>query len=202
MSDIQEQVRTAARILREGGIVLFPTDTVYALAVDATNTEAIQKLKRLKGRDEGKPITVVVADMAMAEKYVIVNDVGRKLTGRFLPGALTLIFERKNTVPDELIGGGTTLGIRIPDHQFCLALVNAFGSPYTATSANVSGEETKRTVADIIDQFDERASLIDYIVDEGELPLRKPSTIVDVHNGEVTILREGAIASERILKMV
>ncbi len=190
----------SVKVLRSGGIVLYPTDTLYALAVDARNPEAIRKLKKLKGRDEGKPISIVVADMIMAAAYGDVNEAARKLADQFLPGALTIVLDKKDTVLDELAGGGQTIAIRIPDSPFCLALARALGGAYTATSANVSGEETRRTVSDILGQFGNHAPLVDYVIDIGELPARKASTIVDVHDGEMKIIREGVISSKEIMK--
>ena len=201
ISENHEEVNKAVEILKKGGIVLYPTDTVYALAVDATNREAISKLKILKGRDENKPISVVVSDIKMAELYVEVNEIGKKLAEKFLPGALTIIFEKKDNVLDELVGGERTLGIRIPNNKFCLELAQVFGKPYTATSANISNMETKNSVPEILEQFGRNVSLIDYVVDAGKLGGGKPSTIVDVHEGEIKILREGAIDSGQILEI-
>ncbi len=178
--------------LNDGGILLYPTDTVYGLGVDALNIEAIHKLKELKGRD-GKAFSVIVSDLEMAEKYVEVNDKAQEIAKKYLPGPLTIILPKKDIVPDELTEGKQTLGIRIPNNEFCIKLAKEFGRPFVSTSANVGGEETKNLTREILEQFGAKADHIDYLVDVGELPQRKPSTIVDLSSGNIEIIREGSI---------
>lgn len=185
--DIQKVIET----LKNGGIVLYPTDTVYGLGVDATNIDAIRKLYDLKGRSYSKPTHVIVSDLEMAGEYAEINDKARELAERFLPGPLTIILKAKDSVPSELIGGGETIGIRIPDNSFCLEFTKQYGRPITTPSANKSGEETLSLVSEISKQFDKK---IDFIVDQGKLGESKPSTIVDLSEGDIKIIREGAIS--------
>jgi L-threonylcarbamoyladenylate synthase len=153
---------------------------------------------------EKKPIHAVVADMVMAERYAEVNDVARALAQKFFPGPLTLILKKKEGVetgvPAQtgIARGIPTFGIRIPGDTFCLALAREFGHPFTTTSANVSGLKPARSIDTIIEQLGERAQMIDLAIDAGELPERKPSTVVDVYGGHALILREGAISSQNI----
>ena len=186
----------AAQIMASGGVVLYPTDTVYGLGADALSDEAVAKIYAIKGRDEKKPIHAIVADMTMAERYGEVNDLALKLAKTFLPGPLTLILKKKEGIETGIARGIGTFGIRIPGNTFCVELAHAFGHPYTTTSANVSGVAPGRSVDDIIDQFEERAKLIDLAIDAGKLPQLKPSTIVDVSGDRMVILREGAIAAQ------
>ena len=160
---------TALSVLNKGGIVLFPTDTIYGLGVDATNADAVKRLRELKGRPAfaelrrgkaGKPISIMVSDMAMAEKYAVVTPLAKKLAEKFLPGKLTLVLEAKDTLSDEVTAGTGTVGIRIPDHPIALQMVKDFGKPITATSANVSDMPTMNSVPEILKQFGGAASSI------------------------------------------
>lgn len=194
-------------ILQSGGIILYPTDTLYGLGVDALNVEALKKLKELKGRnaeESRKPISIIVADMAMAAEYAEVGPLARRLAEKFLPGKLTLILKAKDDLPDELTAGlpgqGTgTVGIRIPNHVLCLNIVRELGRPITATSANVAGMEPKRSVPEILSQFGDTAAMISRTIDVGELVESLPSTVVDARGGKPIILREGAIPTEELL---
>lgn len=180
-------------------IVLYPTDTLYGLGVDATNPEAVMCLFELKGRDEGKPTSIMVSDIAMMERYADVTPLARRLVEKFLPGKLTIVLNA-NDLPDVLTAGTGTVGVRIPDHKEALALVREWGTPVTATSANVSGMETKHSVAEILEQFGEKASMITRIIDDGILPPSAPSTVVDARGEELIIIREGAITTDEIYK--
>ncbi len=187
------------QILEQGGVILYPTDTLYGLGVDALNREALKKLRTLKGREEGKAISIVVADMTMAEEYAEVTPLAAKLAEAFLPGKLTLILNAKDTLPGELTAGTGTIGIRIPNHVLCLNLARELGRPFTATSANVSDMESKHSVPEILAQFGSSAPFIDRVIDAGTLLESLPSTVVDARSEFPHILREGAIPSEEIL---
>jgi len=185
-------------ILNSGGILLYPTDTLYGLGVDALSVEALKKLRALKGREDGKPISIVVSDMEMAEEYAEVTPLALKLAEAFLPGKLTLILKAKSNLPTELTAGTGTVGIRIPNHVLCLNIVRELGRPYTATSANVSDMDSKNTVSEILAQFGAEAHMIDRVIDVGELLESLPSTVVDARGDMPHILREGAISKEDI----
>jgi|TARA_Y100000310_G_scaffold341769_1_gene442000 L-threonylcarbamoyladenylate synthase len=185
------EIDNAVNALQKGEIVLYPTDTLYALGVDVGNRDALKKLYALKGREEGKQTSVLVSDMEMAEKYGVFSSKARALAEKFLPGPLTLVVPKKGK-EDE------TIGIRIPDHEFSLELVKAFGGPITATSANVSGEESKTTVQEILEQFGDKSQEIDMVVDHGKMP-GTPSTVAQVIDGNIVVLREGAIQKELLL---
>lgn len=190
------------QVLNQGGILLYPTDTLYGLGVDALNVEALKKLRALKGREEGKPISVVVSDMAMAEEYAVVTPLAKKLAEAFLPGKLTLVLEVKSVLPVELTAGTGTIGIRIPKNILCLGMARDLGRPFTATSANVSGEESLHSVPEILHQFGDRAKMIARSIDVGMLGVSLPSTILDVRGDTLRIIREGAISEEEILSVL
>ncbi len=189
-------------ILNSGGILLYPTDTLYGLGVDALNPEALKKLRALKGREEGKPISVVVSDMLMAEEYAVVTPLAKKLAEAFLPGKLTLVLEVKSALPPELTVGSGTIGIRIPKNMLCLSMARDLGRPFTATSANVSGEESLHSVSEILHQFGERAEMITRSIDVGTLGVSLSSTIVDARGDVPRVIREGAISEDDILSVL
>lgn len=186
-------VQKAARVLGNGGVILYPTDTLYGLGADAFSDEAVEKVYVIKGRDERKPVHCIVADIAMAEKYADLSNDARLLIGRLTPGPLTLVLKKRPEFVQGIAGRIDTIGIRIPKNDFCLALARQFGRPFTATSANKAGEKSKRNVDAILEQLGAAAGEIDLIVDIGPLPEGPPSTVVDMSGEEPVILREGAI---------
>lgn len=188
----------AALTLQHGDVILYPTDTLYGLGADALSDEAVAKIYAIKGRDEGKPIHAIVADMDMAERFAYVDGTAHMLADRFLPGALTLILRKKPGIETGIAKGLDTFGIRIPDNSFCKQLVDAFGGPITTTSANRAGEVSYRTVPAILEQLGEHADAIACAIDAGELPQRAPSTVVDCSGERPIILRVGAISESDI----
>lgn len=192
----------AAAVLRAGGVILYPTDTLYGLGADALSDKALLKVQKIKGRDEKKPVHAIIADLAMAERYAVLNENALALARAFWPGPLTLVLEKKQGMETGIGRDIKTVGIRIPDNKFCLALAQEFGKPYTGTSANKSGEEPKRSIPAILEQLGKVAENIDLVIDAGDRPAggaaRLPSTVVDIHAGRPVILREGAILSKEI----
>ena len=184
----------AAGALRAGGVILYPTDTLYGLGADAFSDEAVDKIYEIKGRDAHKPIHAIFSDMQTVEEYAEVNDIARKLADKFLPGALTLVLKKKENVRGGIARNMTTIGVRIPDNSFCLETARAFGKPFTATSANIAGQITGRSVEEILHQFGSQTRLLDLVIDAGLLPQRSPSTVVDVSEGELRILRVGPMS--------
>lgn len=193
-----EAVSQTVRVLKDGGVVLYPTDTIYGLGADALSTAAIQKVYALKARDVGKPLHCIVADLEMAAKYAIVNDAARVIARKFLPGPLTLVLKKRDDAHPALSEGRAEFAIRIPDSTFCLEIARAFG-PFTTTSANLSGENPATTVLEILAQFADAAQGIDLIIDGGPAALGAPSTIVSLVSDSPEILREGAVPSREIL---
>ncbi len=175
-------------------IILFPTDTVYGLGVDATRAEAVLRLRELKGRGADKPISVMVSSIHMMEEYALVTPLARKLAERFLPGKLTIVLNAYESLPEVLTAGTKTIGIRMPKHKLCEMLVLELGKPMTATSANVSGMPTEKTPEKILEQFGDKSSWITKVYDLGELPESAPSTVVDARGERPIVIREGAIA--------
>ena len=188
----------ASKVLRNGGVVMYPTDTLYGLGADAFSDKAVDKIYAIKGRDEKKPIHCIVADIAMAEEYAEVTDDARLLFERLLAGGLTVILKKREAVVGGIARGLDTIGIRIPHNDFCIQLAGAFGEPFTATSANLAGHEHQWSVEAILKQLGPNAEMIDLIIDAGELPPSAPSTVVDLSGEDPLIVREGAIAAADI----
>ncbi len=191
-SVLESAVEKAAETLRAGGVILYPTDTLYGLGADAFSDEAVATVYAIKGRDEKKPIHCVITDLAMAERYAEVNLFARKLAEEFLPGPLTLILKKKEGVEGGVATRMSTIGFRIPRNDFCIALAREYGRPYTTTSANRAGRDPERSIDRIREQLGD-SSQINLAIDAGELPTSIPSTVVDVSGEEPVIVREGSI---------
>ncbi|MBI5470191.1 threonylcarbamoyl-AMP synthase [Candidatus Kaiserbacteria bacterium] len=197
-TSIEAAALEAAAVLGRGGVIVFPTDTLYGLGANAFSNEAVDKVYAIKGRDEKKPIHAIAADIAMIEKYAVVDNIGRKLAEKFFPGPFTLILKKKPEVENGITRGIETIGFRIPANDFCIAIARAFGKPYTATSANKAGEPPQRSVDAALAQLGAASEIVDITFDAGKLPESEPSTVVDVSSGELRILREGAISAREI----
>jgi len=186
--DVSDEVLDeAAAALREGGLVVFPTETVYGLAADALDPDAVAAVFDAKRRPREKPLSFAFPDHEAALAYVDVGETEREFMAEFLPGPVTVVCEKTDDVPDVLTGGRDRVGVRVPDHDVALALLERV-APLTATSANVSGEPSVTHPDDLDPDFRAR---VDAVVDDGETPGGTGSTVVDVASGE--ILREGAV---------
>jgi len=188
----------AAGILRRGGIVAYPTDTLYGLAVDPSSDAAVEALFALKGRDAAAAIALIAADPAHAEQAGRFGAVERRLAAAFWPGPLTIVVPASAGMSRRLAPGGT-VGVRVPAHAVACALALRFGGCITATSANPSGGTAPSTAMDVARSF---ASGIDLVLDAGPAPGGAPSTIVEVIAGRLTLHRAGAIAWDRVLESV
>lgn len=195
--NIEEAVNDAVMVLRNGGIVLYPTDTVYGLAVDATNKEAVKRLIALKGRDAEKSISIILKDKEEISRFAKVDPVSERIIDKYMPGPITVVLPTDEKRIQHLSPDGS-IGIRIPRNNFTLSLSQSFENPYTTTSANVSGEKALSRVEDIIFQFGEKSSSIDLVINDGEKMGGKPSTVVRVVSGQPQVLREGAIDAKEI----
>lgn len=186
-----DAVAEAARVLRDGGLVVFPTDTVYGIFVDPGNSEAVRRVYDVKGRDSSRPLQLLVAkvqDIALVAKDI--PDPAWRAARIFLPGGLTLVLPKADNVAPAVVAGGATVGVRVPDMEQCVEVIEAFGSPVAATSANRSGEPSPRTAEEAAAQIGE---LVDLIVDGGLCPVGIDSTVLDMTTESPRLLRVGAI---------
>lgn len=193
----QEVIEKAILVLKQGGLVIYPTETCYGIGADATNQSAIDKLLRYKTKRQDKPISIAVSNEKMAAKYVHINTTARNMYSNFLPGPITVISKGKNILARGVQSSQGTQGIRIPDYPLILELLKQYKKPITATSANASYKKTPYTIADILNNLSQKQKgFIDLIIDAGRLPKRKPSTIVDTTLDTISIVREGSLELE------
>jgi L-threonylcarbamoyladenylate synthase len=188
----QEVISQTIAVLKTGGLVVFPSDTVYGLLADAQNSQAISKLLAFKERRPGQAISIFVTDKNMAQDYIILNQNALNVINNLLPGPFTVIAQSKHQTDPRLEAENGTLGIRIPDFPLILDLVTLFGKPLTATSANLSGKPSVYNIEPLIKTLSEKKkAMLDLIVDAGDLPKNKPSTVIDTTTGQLKTLRIG-----------
>jgi len=180
---------TAAAAARDGGLVVYPTETVYGLGADALDSAAVERVFEAKGRDRSKPLSLGVPDVDAALQYVRPSDREERFMREYLPGPVTVVTERTHDVPDALTAGRDRVGVRVPDHDLARELLAEAG-PLTATSANVSGRESVTRIDDLDPEIREAAAAM---VDGGTTQGTE-STVVDVAAGQV--IRRGALADE------
>jgi L-threonylcarbamoyladenylate synthase len=196
----QSIISAAAEVLRRGGIVAYPTDTLYGLAVDARNDEAVERLFAVKGRDAAAAIALIAADIDMAAR-VTAGGFGvleRRLASDFWPGPLTIVVPASPAMTAALAPRGT-IGVRVPAHLVARALAAAFGDAITATSANLSGRPASVTADEVMVALGDR---IDLVLDAGPAPGGAPSTVVEIVEGRPLLHRAGAVAWDRVLESV
>ena len=187
----------AVHLLRDSGVVAFPTDTVYGVGADPFQPEAVRRLYRIKGRPEDKPIAILVGLIEDVEQVAqnLPTSFSR-LADRFWPGGLTLIVEARN-LPPEITAGGSSVGVRMPDHPLTLELLREFGAPIATTSANRSGENAATSAGEVSAQLGDR---VDLIVDGGDTITKVASTVMDLSVSPPTILRHGGISEELLME--
>lgn len=191
-------LQEAADIIRDGGLVAFPTETVYGIGADGTDPAAIRRIYEAKGRPESKPILVLVSDRRDLDRLVrCIPGRVQSLMDACWPGPLTLVFPALESVPRELLGRGITIGVRHSAAAIAGALCGAVGGPVTAPSANRSGEPEPLTAEDVAAQLGDR---VDLILDGGRSPSDRPSTVVDVSTGTPRLIRAGCTSYDRVME--
>lgn len=185
----------AGEILRDGGLVVFPTETVYGLGANALDESAAAKIYSAKGRPSDNPLIVHIASPEDADKYAIVGDEYRRLAKAFMPGPLTVIMTKRGCVPFGVTGGLDSVGIRCPENKIARALISAAGVPVAAPSANISGKPSPTAAEHVKDDLDGK---VDMIIDGGECTFGLESTIVKIEDGKITLLRPGAITLDML----
>lgn len=193
-----EDIRIAADIIKKGGLVAFPTETVYGLGADALNEEAVNKIFKAKGRPMDNPIIVHVCNFDQFYEIAEVNEIAEKLMKVFFPGPLTLVVKNKK-VPKVVTAGLDTVAVRMPNHKVTLKLIELSETPIAAPSANKSGRPSPTKAEHVLEDF---KSEIDCVIDAGETKIGLESTVVDTTVYPVEILRPGAINKEEIEKYV
>jgi L-threonylcarbamoyladenylate synthase len=190
-------IAAAVAVLREGGLVAYPTDTLYGLAVDPRRDEAVQRLFDVKARDRASAVALVAADVAQAQQAGAFGGSELALARTFWPGPMTIVVPASPVLSTWLSGGLGTIGVRVPAHAVARAIAGAFAWCITATSANVSGQPAAMTADEVAASLGSR---IDALVDAGPAPGGPPSTIVEFAGGRPVLRRTGAIAWDRVLE--
>ena len=191
-----EELKAPAEAIKQGKLVLFPTETVYGIGANALNEEAVKKIYIAKGRASDNPLIAHISHIEMLEQLVEeVGKVEQTLIENFWPGPLTIIFKKKKIVPDIITGGLDTVAIRMPSNQIARKLIEYSNCPIAAPSANISGKPSGTLVEDIIEELDGK---VEYIIDSGKVDIGIESTVIRVQDGVVHILRPGKITPEDI----
>jgi L-threonylcarbamoyladenylate synthase len=196
ISQSSESFDRVAKVIKAGGTVGFRTDTFYGLGADPFNNSAVQAIRQLKGREEHKPILVLVSDRATLGRLLTNRStLFEALSEHFWPGPLTIVGAAHADLPTDLTAGTKTLGVRLPADDNVRALVKACGGALTATSANLSGEAPAQTAKEVESYFGDRIGLI---IDDGPARTDRPSTVIDATGADVQLIREGVIRWEEI----
>lgn len=191
-----DKLKEMGGIIKRGEIVIFPTETVYAIGTNGLDEEAIKKLYKIKQRPLDKPTSLLVSDMEMVKNLARdITEKEYKLMKTFFPGALTIILKKKDIVPNILTGNTNTIGIRMPENEIARKLIEYANVPIAAPSANIANKPSGTNIENIINDFKET---VDYYIDGGESKIGLGSTIVKIENNVPIILREGSITKEQI----
>jgi len=195
-------IEIAAGVIQRGGSIVYPTDTVYGLGVNALREYSIKRLFKIKKRPETKPVPIIIRDIEMARKLAFINKKQEKILESVWPGKVTAILEKRNIIPDILTSGRKTIGLRIADCEFTRLLMENLEEPITATSANLSGEPSLISSADVIKVFNKTHPRPDLILDAGDLPESPASTVLDLTSQNPKITRVGPISKKNLMEML
>ncbi|MBR0208629.1 MAG: threonylcarbamoyl-AMP synthase [Oscillospiraceae bacterium] len=191
-----DELSGAAEILKNGGLVAVPTETVYGLAGNGLDAAAVERIYEVKGRPARKPLSLMVPDAESMEKYCLdVPPQAKALAARFWPGPLTIVLKARKEIPSAVLAGGATVGLRCPDHALTLELLRLTGLPFAAPSANPSGEESPKDARQVLRYFDGK---IEGVIDGGECGIGRESTLISLIGTPYRILRPGALSAEEI----
>lgn len=188
------------RLLINGAVVALPTETAYGLAADAFSGRTIGQVIKLKGRERGKPIALMAADLKMVRQHFYLTSNELSLAKKFWPGPLTILLKPKRIFSKDIVSSAGLVGVRVPGDEWLRKLLSAVGRPLTATSANLAGKATPYTVALVKRALSKRG--LKYLVNGGSLKHRKVSTVVSLRRGRLEIVRPGAVSAPRLEHMV
>jgi L-threonylcarbamoyladenylate synthase len=197
MDVLQREIAKGVRILRMGGVIAFPTDTVYGLGADSFNPAAVERIYEVKGRARQRQLPLLILHAGQLTTLADpIPEIAWFLARRFWPGGLTLVLPKADSLPVYL-APGPTIAVRVPNHHVCFDIMRGLGHPIIGTSANISGESTAFTAEEVGQQL---AGQIDFVINGGRCPGGKESTVVDVTHEPPTVLRRGIIPSDEIDK--
>lgn len=195
-TDNYNKIKEAAKVIKKGGLVLFPTETVYGLGANGLDENAVKKIFIAKGRKQDNPLILHISNFEMINQIAFnITEIEQKLMEAFWPGPFTIILNRTNIVPDIVTGGLDTVAVRMPSSEIAKKLIELSNTPIAAPSANISGKPSGTNLNDIIDELKDK---VDYIIDGGNCEVGLESTVIRVINGIPHILRPGKITPEQI----
>ncbi len=195
-----EKLKFVANEMRNGKIVVFPTETVYGIGTNGLNEASVQKLYEIRNRPTTKPISLLVSDISMAQKYTkSISDIEYKIMNAFFPGPLTIVLKKAAIVPNITTANSEFVGIRMPENDIARNLVSYAGVPIATPSANIAGHPSGTNIKSIMNDF---SNTVDYFIDSGESKIGQASTVVKVEDSVPVILREGSISLEEIKSVI
>lgn len=197
----QEDILKIISVVNRGGSIVYPTDTVYGLGVNALRADAVERLFKIKKRPVNKPVPVLVNNIEMAKKLAFIDEKIEKILEAVWPGPITVVLEKRGLVPEILTAGQRKVGLRIADCWLSQSLLNSLAGPLTATSANFSGGPPLTSSKEVIKIFEKAYPRPDLIIDAGQLPVSPPSTVLDLTGPQPKILRVGPVNKEELLKL-
>ena len=196
LPDNEDTRQQASRVIANGGVIAFRTDTFYGLGVNPLNPDAVARLRKLKGQDDSKPILLLIGDTNDLDRLIPDrSETFAVVVKRFWPGPLTIVGRAASGLPDGLTAGTGTVGVRLPNDEQVRALVRLCGGALTATSANLSGSPPARSADEVEGYF---PTAVDLIINGGEVEATEPSTVLDLSQAEPRLIREGAISWEAL----
>ncbi|MBI4160588.1 MAG: threonylcarbamoyl-AMP synthase [Candidatus Yanofskybacteria bacterium] len=202
IGDYSAAIGEAISVLKRGGVIVYPTDTVYGLGTNACDEWAVEQVFKIKKRPRTKPLPILARNMNWVKELAFVMPKLEERLGSIWPSQTTVILPKKDVIPGVVTAGYKTVGIRISGHPFVDKLLGKFGYPITATSANISGEEPTGDIKKIVESFSDNIWKPDLIINAGVLPPSQPSTILDMSKMKPKILRVGPSKPEQLLKLL
>ncbi|MCK4443693.1 MAG: threonylcarbamoyl-AMP synthase [Thermoplasmata archaeon] len=190
----EEQLQEAIEVLKAGGTIVYPTDTLYGLGVDPFNEDAVKKMFDIKKRPYDMPVSIAVHDISQIEDHVELTDLAKQATWEFLPGPLTILLKKKDTSSLPIVSSKNKLGVRILDHPVALPILERFG-PMTSTSANLHKQNPPTRIEEAIEQLGDS---VDIYIDSGKCRYGQESTVLDVSTDSPKIIRPGVISRKRL----
>ena len=194
-----ENITAAANEIKKGKIVVYPTDTVYGIGCDPYNDSAVDRIFKIKGRTEGKPLPILCSSVKHASRIARLNEHAMKLAAQFWPGTLTLVSELiDHRISEKIMAGTNTIGVRVPNHQYALQLIDKCGGILVGTSANKSGYNSAKSAEEVLKTLQG----FDILLDGGNTPVGIESTVIDVSSANIAFIREGSIRREGVAKVL
>lgn len=200
--EFNETIEKAVAVLKLGGTIVYPTDTLYALGANALEPFAVERIFKIKNRAGGKPLPLAVRNIKWAKELAFIYKREEKILNSIWPGAVTAVLPKRNIVPEIVTAGKGSVAMRVPNHPFVDLLLGRFGYPIVSTSANLSGEEAPRKISEIIGIFEGNYYKPDLVIDAGDLEQSEPSTILDLTSDKPKILRVGPVKPETLRKLL